>query len=112
MSIYRGIVFNEISNLFTEEECIIFGKHKTVKNIEIGIYNYTIEYCIEHNIPKRWECEMFKSVYLWKFKSVYDNLTIDSYKNKLIKKRMLKGELLPHELVFNDPQEQFVECRM
>ena len=109
----RNFVLDKVNNLFTEDECYVINKNKVVENIERGIYNYTLEKkCIEYNIPKRWDDDRFKSMYLNKAASVYAILNSYTYKNKLLKARMLKGEIMPHEVVFINPQNIFMESKM
>lgn len=107
----RNFVLDKLSSLFTDQECVIIEKNKVVENIERGIYNYTIERkCVQHNIAKRWDDNLFKSMYVKKAISVYANLKSDSYlNNKRLKTRLLEGEFKPHEIVYMDPQEQFPE---
>lgn len=109
----RNLVLGKINELFTEEECYLINKNKVVENIERSIYNYTLEKeCVEHNIPKRWDDDRFKYMYLNKAVSVYADLNSKTYKNKLLKAMMLKGEIKPHEIVFINPQNIFVESKM
>ena len=97
----RNFVLDKISSLFTEQECSIINKNKIVENIERGIYNYTLEKnCVDHNIPRRWDDNLFKSMYVKKAISVYANLKSDSYlNNKRLKTRMLEGEF-KHSLLY------------
>ena len=106
----RNHILDKISSLFTEEECITKTKNKIVENIERGIYNYTLEKCTERNIAKRWDDNLFKSMYVKKAISVYANLNSKSYlNNKRLKTRLLEGEFQPHDIVFMNPQDQFPE---
>lgn len=109
----RNFVLDKVNDLFTEDECWVINKNKVVENIERGIFNYTIEKkCVEHNIPKRWEDDRFKSMYLNKAASVYANLNSYTYKNKLLRARMLKGEIKPHEIVYINLQDTFMESKL
>ncbi len=109
----RELVLSIINNSFTEEECWLMKKNKVTENIEKGIFNYTLErICTKHNIPRTWLDDRFKYMYLSKAYSIYANLNSNLYKNKLLKARMLKGEIKPHELVYMNPEEQFVESKM
>ena len=37
---------------------------KTIKNLEIGIYNQTLDYCKIQEIPLNWDSELFTSIYM------------------------------------------------
>ena len=43
-------------------------------NLEIGIYNYTIQKCNDLKVVKKWSNDAFVAVYLAKFKTVLFNL--------------------------------------
>lgn len=49
-------------------------KPKQILNIEISIYNSTITYCKNNNIPCNWESELFSNIYKQKAISIYANL--------------------------------------
>ena len=49
------------------------------RNIEKGIYNALIEYCIENNIPRQWKNTIFINLYFSKIRSICVNLNKDSY---------------------------------
>lgn len=80
------------------------------KDMEIGIFNYTIEYAMEHEIPITWICELFKEVYIAKARSIYTNMKYDSYiKNEDLIKRVLQKEMKPHEVAFLKAEGLFPE---
>jgi DNA-directed RNA polymerase subunit M/transcription elongation factor TFIIS len=69
------------------------------KDLEIGVYNYSIDYASDNKIPLNWLSEMFQELYLAKARSVFANLNPESYvSNKNLAKRMKEGEFLPHDL--------------
>jgi transcription elongation factor S-II len=72
-----------------------------LQDLEIGIYNSTIEYCGSNGIPLTWSSQMFCDAYLAKARSMYCNLKTDTYvKNTTLIERMKEKEFLPHELPF------------
>lgn len=80
------------------------------ENVEKGIYNYSIQYCKNKNIIRKWENDIFKKIYINKARSIYSNLNKDSYiKNVRLLDRLLSGEFLPHEVAFMDYQHSFPE---
>ena len=81
-----------------------------VKNIEIGIYNYSIQEAKRKNTFRKWENQRFRQIYLGKVRSVYSNLNPESYlKNTNLLPRLKKGEFSPHQLSFMDCTKTFPE---
>lgn len=80
------------------------------RDMEIGIFNCSIEYATEHEIPVTWACELFQEIYLAKARSVYTNLRPDTYvKNEDLLKRVLRKEMKPHEVPFLKAEGLFPE---
>jgi len=79
-------------------------------DLEIGIFNYTIDYCNENNIQLSWSNTMFVDTYLNNARSIYTNLKQDSYiGNKNLITRLKNKEFLPHDIAFMTFQEIFPE---
>ena len=80
------------------------------RSIEKGIYNYSIQRCIDKEMYPSWDNLIFKEIYLGKCKSIYTNLNSKSYvKNTdLIHKVKLK-EIQPDNLANLKPIEIFPE---
>ena len=68
--------------------------------MEKGIYNYTIQYCKENNIVKKWDYKYFVLVYEDKFRTVYRNLN-----NSELLESINKKSIKPHEIAFITHQE-------
>lgn len=69
------------------------------KDLEIGIFNSSIDYAQSKHFPASWLCDSFAEVYRAKCRSLYANLKEDSYiANPRIMTRLREGEFLPHEL--------------
>lgn len=86
--------------------------HNTMyaENIEKGIYNYSIQYCKEKNIIRKWDNDIFKKIYINKSRSIYSNLNKESYiHNNRLLERLSQREFLPHEIAFMDCQHSFPE---
>lgn len=80
------------------------------KNVEKGVFNFTIQTAKEKNTIKKWENKKFKNIYINKARSVYANLDGNScIKNERLLKRLKDGEFLPHELAFMNAQYTFPE---
>lgn len=88
----------------------IIKNKKISKEVEIGIYNYTIKFCEKKNILKKWCNKHFKELYIRKAISVYGNLKKTSpIGNKRLLTRLKKKEFPPKELAFMKPQHTFPE---
>jgi transcription elongation factor S-II len=71
------------------------------KDLEIGIYNATIEYATKNKIPLSWNSELFIEVYMSKCRSIFSNLNKESYiKNATLYDRLNEKEFTPHDLAF------------
>lgn len=75
------------------------GSETISTNIEISIFNYSIEQATHKQTPKIWDNPYFVLIYTTKFKSIFDNLNdpiIDKIKN---------GELNPTKMAYYTHQE-------
>lgn len=77
-------------------------------DLEIGIFNRTIDYANSLQIPLSWSSQLFMENYINNSRSLYSNLKKDSYINnsKLID-RFKKREFLPHELPYMSCEDIF-----
>ena len=67
--------------------------HPHSRNIEKGIYNYTIDVAEKNDIICSWDVIIFKNLYLSKIRSIYSNIKSDSYiQNKDFLKKILDGK--------------------
>ena len=67
---------------------------KTSKNMEISIFNYSIETAIRKKTPKNWGNPYFVVIYSNKLKSVLTNLTTDNIS------KLHSGELDPKRIAY------------
>lgn len=80
------------------------------KDIEIGIYNWTIKFSEENKIVKNWKNKKFVKMYLAKCKSIIANLDEESYVgNKRLSTRIKDNEFLPHDIVHMQRDHIFPE---
>ena len=71
------------------------------KDLEIGIYNATIDYAQANKIAPSWQSELFQEAYLGKARSIYVNLKQDSHvMNPRLIERFKNREFIPHDLPF------------
>ena len=88
----------------------LIRKKKLSKNLEKGIFNYSIQTAGLRNIVRKWDNEAFVMIYIDKFKSLLINLNVKStIDNKELLKRLKKGEFKAHELAFMTHQELYPE---
>ena len=78
---------------------VLLDDEKSGKNLEIGIYNYTIKEANSRRIIKKWDNPQFVQIYTDRVRSIYLNLSTDvisQVKNNTIK---------PHQVAFMTHQE-------
>jgi DNA-directed RNA polymerase subunit M/transcription elongation factor TFIIS len=69
------------------------------ENIEIGIYNASVQDAKNKNVIRKWTNQEFVDIYISHFKTVWSNITL--YTMNLIKTKTIK----PHEIAFMTHQE-------
>ena len=70
-----------------------------INDLEIGIFNASLDYAIKKKIQLSWSNTQFQNIYNNISRSIYSNLLSTSYlKNKNLINRLKKKEFLPHEL--------------
>ncbi len=91
---YRDHVYDQLVTRFDIEEPM-------AKDVEIGIYNWCIDYAEKENIIRNWKNPRFQQLYKDKAVSVLVNLDKDSYVSNIrLLDRLKEGEFLPHELAY------------
>lgn len=76
------------------------------KDLEIGIYNWTIQKALDLRTPKNWKNPRFHQLYLEKARSILSNLDINGYlQNTTLTPRIQAKECLPHDVVFMNPEQ-------
>lgn len=84
------------SALVDKLSTIIGSKNNSAKNLEKGIYNYTIDEASRKNLVKKWENIHFVEIYLTRFRTIFTNLRTSPYLLEQIKSKKWK----PHEIAF------------
>lgn len=81
-----------------------------IRDLEIGIYNWTVTNADKYKIAKNWKNPKFAILYKDKARSVLANIDSTSYvKNTRLMERLQEHEFLPHELPFMKPENVFPE---
>ena len=70
------------------------------KNLEKGIFNYSIKTADELNVIKKWSNSYFVNIYISKLKTILYNL-----KNETLLTKIINKEFKAHELAFMTHQE-------
>ena len=60
------------------------------RNIEIGIYNFTIKEAGRRNVVKKWDNPYFVNIYFDRWRSIYTNLINNSNLVKSLKSKKIK----------------------
>jgi len=79
----------------------IIPKEKYAKNVERGVYNFSIMEAEKKNIVKKWDNIYFVQLYIDKLKSIVINLN----KYEKLREDILSKKIKPHEIAFMTHQE-------
>lgn len=78
------------------------------KDLEIGIYNWTIMEAASRGIVRNWANSRFQRLYVEKARSVISNLDPKSYiHNDRLMQRCIDNEFFPHDIPFMKPENVF-----
>lgn len=103
----KNEIRNKIKDLFVNN---IGLKDIEAKDLEIGIFNSTIDYANSLKIPLTWSSQLFINTYINIARSIYTNLNKDSYvNNKKLIERLQNKEFAPHQLAYMSCEEIFPE---
>jgi transcription elongation factor S-II len=81
------------------EKLVKDAKHS--KNIEIGIYNFTIKEASNRKVIKKWDNPYFVQIYADQLRSIYINLK----NNASLVELVINGEIKAHKIAFMTHQE-------
>lgn len=77
-------------------------------DLEIGIFNSTLDYANSLSIQLSWTCPLFMETYVNNARSIYSNLKTDSYiGNTTLLDRLKSKEFAPHKLAYLSADEIF-----
>jgi DNA-directed RNA polymerase subunit M/transcription elongation factor TFIIS len=89
---------DEFKNLLISNICI---PELEATDLEIGIFNATIDYASSSKIQLSWKSPLFMDTYINISRSIYSNLKKDTYiKNVNLLQRLINKEFLPHMLPY------------
>lgn len=79
-------------------------------DLEIGVFNSTLDYAISLHIQLCWTCSLFMETYINNARAIYTNLKSDSYiGNSKLYEKLKNHEFLPHELAYMAKEEMYPE---
>ena len=100
-------VRNKLIDLFTNQLSLTPIESQ---DLEIGIFNASIDYANSLKIPLSWNCDLFTETYINIAISIYSNLDKNSYiHNQNLIQRLKNRDFLPHKLPYMSSQEIFPE---
>ncbi len=95
-------------SIITSIDKIKLNKNE-VKDLEIGIFNWTIDFSNKNNIIKNWNNSKFKETYINKSVSVISNLDPKNYlNNNYILNIVQKKKIKPHEVPYLKNEDIFL----
>lgn len=107
MSNNKNEIRNKIKDLFVNN---IGLTDIEAKDLEIGIFNSSIDYANSLKIPLTWSSHLFMNTYINIARSIYTNLNKDSYVNNInLIEKIKNKEIIPHKLAYMSCEEIFPE---
>ena len=94
---FRSNIRCKLKDFITDE--------KNCKNLEIGIYNYSLKEANSRKVVKKWDNPYFVQIYINQLRSVYLNLK----KLPALREMIMKGEVKAHNIAFMTHQEMSPE---
>ena len=82
----------------------------TAKNIEISVYNFTINYATTKFIEKSWDNYIFRHVYVTKMMNIINNLVrVPDFKKRVVRDKLAKGIATIHFADMHQYDEQPID---
>ena len=100
-------VRTKVKELFTNELKL---SDLEASDLEIGIFNYTLDYANSYKLSLSWTSQLFMDTYVNISRSIYSNLKKDSYiNNRHLLDKLKNREFIPHKLPYMSCDETFPE---
>jgi transcription elongation factor S-II len=80
---------------------ILLKNNVNSKNLEKGIYNYSLKEATNRKIIKKWDNVFFVQIYVDRVRSIYNNLV----NNKYVLESLEKKDIKAHQIAFMTHQE-------
>tara|TARA_Y100000389_G_scaffold24262_1_gene20933 strand:- start:6246 stop:6794 length:549 start_codon:yes stop_codon:yes gene_type:complete len=104
----KNAIRDNLKNLF-KKKCNSISDIE-IDDLEIGIFNASLDYAITQKIQLSWTSNAFLNAYINIARAIYSNLLSNSYlgnKNLII--RLKNKDFLPHQLAYMSQEELFPE---
>ena len=88
-------------NNIKEKLNLLLENETNAKNLEKGIYNYSLKEATNRKIIKKWDNAFFVQIYTDRIRSIYLNLQ----NNKSLIGLLNTNEIKPHQIAFMTHQE-------
>jgi len=88
-------------NNIKEKLSLLLNNEGHAKNLEKGIYNYSLKEATNRKIIKKWDNAFFVQIYTDRIRSIYLNLQ----NNKSLIEFLNNNEIKPHQIAFMTHQE-------
>jgi hypothetical protein len=98
--VFRSNITSKISEKLKQLPLENKDTENLAKNLEKGIFNYSIRDATQKNIAKKWENEHFVHLYVDKLRSIFSNIS-----SKHIIEQLNNNSIKIHELAFMTHQE-------
>ena len=79
---------------------LLFENYKLAKNLEIGVFNYTVKQSKVKKIVKKWDNSYFAQIYIDRTRTIFYNLT-----NKTLLQSIMTNEIKPQHFANMTHQE-------
>ena len=103
MIVTDGINFRE--NIRSQIKSKFDLSENQSKNIEINVFNYSVNECKNRNIVRKWDNKYFVQIYTDKFRSIYNNINPINDANKEILKSIKNKKISTKNIAFMTHQE-------
>ena len=83
---FRKNIIDKINNILNDEH--------VSKNVEKGVFNYSIKEADSKNVVKKWDNKFFVQIYLDRLRTIYLNLSNNETFLQLVKEKKIKNKEL------------------
>jgi len=99
-----------IRNQVRERAKDLIGNGTLAADLEVGIFNKSIQDAKKHNVIRKWNEPLFKRIYMNNARRVITNLdNTSNVKNSRLLERLQDREFAPHEIAFYEPRQMYPE---
>ncbi len=97
--------WNPVRQKVISQLLAVLEKPNLSHNLELTIYNHTIQQASQRNVILNWECQKFHQIYAENARHIIYNLRISPQHDIPLKERLLNKSLQPDDLLTMKPWE-------